>query len=355
MFPRQLRSPDSTFFLFGPRGTGKTTWIKQRFPDTPRYDLLRSTERIRLSGNPGAFGDECDAVPRRDWVVLDEVQKVPALLDEVQRLIVDRSQRFVLCGSSARKLRRGGANLLAGRAEVRHLFPFVSIEIDDQRNLEEILRHGMLPLAVQSDRPRSFLKAYVQTYLNEEIQAEALVRQIGGFARFLEVAARVNGQSVNVSSVSRDAAVARQTVQGYFQILVDTLLGYWLPTWKLKRSVKQVMLPKFYLFDSGVARELAGLGHLQVHPEERGFLLETYLLHEVRAYLHYRELDYPMFYWRTHEGTEVDLVVETPQGIVALEIKSADRWERRFGNGLQRFRRELEDRPVELLGVFLGE
>ena len=293
MIPRQLGLPDSTFFLLGPRGTGKTTWIQQHLPAEPRYDLLRAGESLRLSRDPGAFGHECDALPNGCWIVLDEVQKVPALLDEVQRLITEKRQRFVLCGSSARKLKRGGANLLAGRAEVRNLSPFVSVELDHQRGLGECLRYGMLPLAVESARPQAFLKAYADTYLKQEIQAEALVRQIGAFARFLEVAARMNGQTVNIAAIARDAGVARQTVQGYFQILVDTLVGYWLPAWKLKRAVKQIAHPKFYLFDTGVARQVAGFGHLPIHPEEAGFLLETYLLHEVRAFLHYRGLHYP--------------------------------------------------------------
>ena len=226
MFQRALRPPESSFFLFGPRGTGKTTWIKQHFRTASAYyDLLQTSESLRLNRDPSAFGKECADLPAESWIVVDEVQRAPLLLDEVQRLIEEKHLCFVLSGSSARKLRRGGANLLAGRAEVRHLFPFVSSELDFRRDLDEALQHGMLPMAVNSPRPRAFLKSYVETYIREEIQAEALVRQIGGFARFLEVAARMNGQVVNVSAVARDAGVARQTVQEYFQILVDTLIG----------------------------------------------------------------------------------------------------------------------------------
>ena len=181
------------------------------------------------------------------------------------------------------------------------------------------------------------------------------VRQIGSFARFLEIAGRVNGQVVNVSAVARDAGVARQTVQDFFQILIDTLMGSWLPAWKLKRATKQTAHPKFYLFDPGVARHLAGLGHLPVHPEERRFLFETYLIHEIRAFLHYRGLDDPLFYFRTHDGIEVDLVLETSGGIVAIEMKSAERWERKFGSGLLRFRDIHTDRRVTLLGIYRGK
>lgn len=353
MYTRGLQPPDGSFFLLGPRGTGKTTWIRDLFAQAHTYDLLRAEEALRFSRDPATFGRECQPLAEKSWIVIDEVQRVPALLDEVQRLISERKQRFVLSGSSARKLKRGGANLLAGRAVVKHLFPFTSAELSYQRELGDILQHGMLPLAVEAPKPRAFLKAYVETYLQEEVQAEALVRQIGSFTRFLEVAARLNGQVVNVSGVARDAAVARPTVQDFFQILVDTLLATWLPAWRSKRTVKQVLHPKLFLFDCGVARHLAGYGHLHVHPEERGFLFETYLLHELRAYLHYHELDYPVFYWRTHDGAEVDFVVETPEGLVALEAKSGERWDRGFGAGLERFKRE--NKAVRAtFGVYAG-
>jgi predicted AAA+ superfamily ATPase len=353
MVQRTLAAPGSSFFLLGPRGTGKTTWIGQRFPTATVYDLLRPDEHVRLARDPAAFGRECEALPEGSWIVVDEVQRVPALLDEVQRLMTARGQRFVLSGSSARKLRRGGANLLAGRAEIRNLFPFTQVELGFERDLESTLEHGQLPLAVTSPRPRAFLKAYVETYLREEVLAEALVRQVGPFARFLEVAARVNGQVVNVTGLARDAQVARPTVQNYFQILVDTLIASWLPAWRAKKSVKQVAHPKLYLFDCGVARHLAGLGHLPVHPEERGCLFETFLLHELRAHMHYSDIDAPIHFWRTHDGTEVDFVVETRHGLVAIEAKSSTRWDPRFGAGLARFRAEHHDVHAAW-GVYCG-
>lgn len=353
MVQRLLHPPDASFFLLGPRATGKTTWIGQHFPRAPLYDLLRSDEHLRLSRDPSVFGRECAELPEESWIVVDEVQRIPALLDEVQRLMTTRRQRFVLSGSSARKLKRGGANLLGGRAELLTLFPFTFAELDFDRELDAALEHGMLPLAVTSSRPRAFLKSYVETYVREEVQAEALVRQIGSFVRFLEVAARVNGQVVNVSGIARDAAVARPTVQDYFQILVDTLLAVWLPAWKLKKGVKQVHHPKLYLFDCGVARHLAGMGHLPVHPEERGFLFETLILHELRAHLHYSGADAPVFFWRTHDGTEVDFVVETARGLVAIEVKSAERWDARFGAGIARLR--AEHGPLRAaFGVYCG-
>ena len=355
MVTRSLEVPDRSFFLLGPRGTGKTTWISERFHDAPKFDLLRADEHLRLSRDPSAFGAECEAYPMGAWIVVDEVQRVPAILDEVQRLMTSRRQKFVLSGSSARKLRRGGANFLAGRAEIRHLFPFTNHELGYTRSLDEALAHGMLPIAVESSQPKRFLKSYVETYLREEVQAEALVRQLGGFARFLEVAARINGQVANVSGIARDAQIARPTVQDYFQILIDTLLAAWLPSWRSKKTVRQVLHPKLYLFDCGVVRHLAGYGHLHVHPEERGFLFETYLLHELRAYIEYRGLDYPVFYWRTHEGTEVDFVIETAKGLVAIEVKSGSRWERSYLAGLARFRNDHPKLSVKCLGIYAGE
>jgi predicted AAA+ superfamily ATPase len=354
VFTRELRPASNSFFLFGPRGTGKTTWIRGNVEAKSTYDLLLTSESLRLNRDPAAFGKECEALDTGDWVVVDEIQKAPLLLDEVQRMITEKRLRFVLSGSSARKLRRGASNLLAGRAEVRHLFPFVSKELDFKRGLEETLQHGMLPLAVVGDRPRAFLKSYVETYLHEEVQAEALVRQIGSFARFLEVAARMNGQVVNVSGVARDAGVARQTVQDFFQILADTLLAHWLPAWRFKPAAVDVRHPKLYLFDTGVTRHLAGLGHLPVHPEERGFLLETHLLHEIRAYLHYSELEYPVFYWRMRGGIEVDFIVDTPKGIVAIEVKAADRWQSQFHAGIARLKEERPKLSVRAFGVYTG-
>ncbi len=354
MLARRLVPPKGSFFLLGARGTGKTTWIGQHFPEATTYDLLLSSESLRLNREPGLLRAECSALPKGAWVVIDEVQRAPALLDEVQHLMTTRQQRFVLSGSSARKLKRSGANLLAGRAEMRHMFPLVAAETGFERSLDDVLTEGMLPLAVTGARTAAFLRSYADVYLREEIQAEALVRQIGPFHRFLEVAARVNAQAVNVSGIARDAGIARQTATDFFQILIDTLLASWLPAWKLKRAVKQASHPKFYLFDTGVARQLAGTAHLRLHPEERGTLLETYLLHEIRAYLHYSDLEYPVAYWQVHGGSEVDFVIETPDGLVALEVKSGSRWDARFGAGLRSLREKSGAGRVRAFGVYTG-
>lgn len=294
-------------------------------------------------------------LPENALVVIDEVQKVPALLDEVHRLIEDRHLRFILSGSSARKIKRGGANLLAGRARLSNMFTLVSTEVDYQIDVQKILQFGTLPMAFTDPDPVSYLKTYAEVYLEEEIKGEAITRSIGHFGRFLEVAARQNGQVTNVSNISRDAMVARQTVQGYFDILKDTLIGYWLYPWKLKRATKQVVHPKFYFFDSGVVRALSGRIAYPPSHEEMGHLFETFILNEIRAYLSYSHLDYPIYFWASHGGVEVDLFCETADGFVAIEIKSSQRWDSSFNKGLNRLTDELPESKIRCFGIYTGE
>lgn len=355
MFRRLLTPKKRSFFLFGPRGCGKSTWIREHFPDAQIYDLLSTREALRLSRDPGLLYDELSRLPKDAWVVIDEVQKVPALLDEVHRLIEDRRLRFVLSGSSARKLCRGGVNLLAGRAQTVHMFPLVSAELKDAFHIERAIRYGSLPLAVQENDPSAFLNAYVDTYLDQEIKAEAIVKDIGSFSRFLEIAARQNAQVTNVSNIARDAMVARQTVQGYFEILTDTLIGFWLPAWELKRSTKNVSHPKFYFFDPGVVRALSGRASFPPLPEESGGLLETLIVSEVRAYLSYHDLSYPISFWSNYDRTEVDLLCEMPQGFVAVEIKPSSQWRSQYNRGLRRVAEDLKKCRVTCLGVYQGE
>lgn len=350
MFTRFLSAPEATTLLLGPRATGKSTWLEQVLPEAHRWDLLDTRLALSLAADPSRLAREVEALPSGAWVVIDEVQKVPALLDEVHRLDGKRGRRFVLSGSSARKLRRGGANLLAGRALRMDFFPLVAAE-HGPLPLERLV-YGCLPRAAGLAKPRAYLESYVDTYLREEVQAEALTRNIGGFARFLEVAGRQNGQVTNTANIARDAQVARQTVQGYFDVLVDTLLGSWLPAWKLKRATKLVAHPKFFFFDSGVARALSGRLPYPPTPEEIGTLFETYLLHELRAYLSYTGLGYPLHFFRTHDNVEVDVLLETAKGYVALEFKAATEWRSAWNSGFKRVREELDG--VRCIGVFTG-
>ena len=355
MYTRLLKTPKESVFLFGPRGTGKSTWLRRRFPDATLYDLLDTGEALRLNKEPQALYRELSALPTASWVVLDEVQKAPAVLDEVHRLIEERQLRFVLSGSSARKLRRGGTNLLAGRAVTTALFPLVSAEVEFDVDVPAALVRGMLPMAVDGASPESYLRTYAETYLDQEIRAEALTRNIGAFSRFLEIAARQNGQMTNATAIARDAGISRHTVQSHFEILVDTLIGFWLPAWKLKPGTKQVRQSKFFLFDCGVARALTGRLAYPPTPEEQGPLLETLILHELRAYLSYTGRHYALHFWRNYDGTEVDVLCETARGFVAIEIKAATRWQKRFNRGLHRVREELGSGRTTCYGLYLGE
>ena len=323
MYARLLPTPDRSVFLFGPRGTGKTTWIRDRFPDAAIYDLLDTGEALRLSKDPGALYRELAGLPAGAWAVVDEVQRVPELLNEVHRLIESRRLRFVLSGSSARKLRRRGVNLLAGRAVTTTMFPLVSAEVDFELDLDRAFSQGTLPMALAGGSPRDYLRTYAQTYLAQEVQAEALTRNVGAFARFLEIAARQNAQATNAASIARDAGIDRRTVQSHFAILVDTLIGSWLPAWKLKSATRQVQQSKFYFFDCGVVRALSGRLPYPPTPEELGPLVETFVVNELRAYLSYSGRHYPLHYWRSYDGAEVDALCET-----------AGRVRRRRGQGI---------------------
>ncbi|MCF7948992.1 MAG: DUF4143 domain-containing protein [Spirochaetia bacterium] len=354
MYARLLKKPAGSILLFGPRGTGKSTWIRQNFNDAARYDLLDTREVLRFERAPYILYSELKTLPKGSWVILDEVQKVPALMDEVHRCMESLGLKFVLCGSSARKLKRGGVNFLAGRAVLNRMHTLTSAEIGADFDVERALIYGTLPMAVTGVDPEGFLSTYVSVYLNEEIRAEALTRNVGAFSRFLEVAARQNGQVTNISNIARDASVGRTTVQNYFDILVDTLIGYWVPAWKLKRSTKQISHPKFYLFDPGVARAMTGRLPYPPTQEEFGPLFENLIFNEITAYLDYNDLRYQPFFWRNYDGTEVDFLCETASGFIALEIKAGREWKRQFNRGLERVRREMSPAPMRTYGVFRG-
>lgn len=338
MFTRQQRLPGRSFFLFGPRGTGKTTWLRYLLPESLWFDLLRTRTLLELSQRPETFRQQVEARPHGSWVVVDEVQRVPTLLNEVHALIAEhgRAYRFALSGSSARKLKRLDVNLLAGRAINRQFFPLTSAELNFEFDPDSVLRFGLLPqIRSDPDYATDALEAYATNYLREEIQQEALVKRLDSFARFLQVAALMNGQIVNVAGIARDAAVARPTVQGYFETLVDTLIGFWLPAWRRRAKVKETASPKFYLFDPGVVRALAGRLRDPLDSSERGFLLETWVLHELRATIAYLNLGGELRYWRTPSGSEVDFIWTRANRAVGIEVKASATWRPEFGAPLK--------------------
>jgi uncharacterized protein len=333
--PRLLIPPTRSFFLFGPRGTGKSTWLKQAFPRAPRLDLLDASLYLELTRDPHRLEAIIGSRPANSWVVLDEIQKTPALLDEVHRLIESRRWRFALCGSSARKLRRGGANLLAGRALTLNMEGFSAAELDDRFDSDFSIDWGFLP-SVQMDRRHAadILAAYVNTYLKEEIREEGLVRNVPPFLRFLGVAGQMNGQAVNGHNIAREAAVPRSTVDTYFAILTDTLLGHFLPAWRPGAKVRESAHPKFYWFDPGVARAAAGLHRDPLDRAWRGTALETMIYHELRVFNETAGKHRAIAYYRTPSGVEVDFVVETRKRqtgkephVVAIEVKLSPKWD----------------------------
>jgi predicted AAA+ superfamily ATPase len=358
MFTRRLQLPTRSFLLLGPRATGKTTWLRGALPAARWYNLLLDREMLRLMREPSAFRQEIEALPRGTWVVVDEIQKLPWLMNEIHDALVasPRHWRFALTGSSARRLRRADVNLLAGRVVQRRMLPLTLAERGAAPATDDLLKFGMLPV-VRSARAAGervdLLDAYVETYFAQEIRAEALVRSLESFGRFLEVAALANGQVTNTAALARDAAVARPTVQGYFEVLTDTLLGHWLPAWRPRAKVKEVQHSKFYLFDTGVVR---ALGHRQREPlegAERGALLETYVFHELRAQIAYGDCGGELAYYRTPSGAEVDFVWTRASHAVGVEVKATERWRPEHGRALA----ELHATGVidAAWGVYLGD
>ena len=334
--PRIFDAPRKSFFLLGPRGVGKSTWLRTAFPDAHVFNLLAEDTYQRLLANPGLLAAELRAVPGDRWVVLDEIQRLPALLNEVHRFIEEQGLRFVLCGSSARKLKQAGVNLLAGRALRRSMHPFVPEELGERFVLGDALQQGLLPIVWDSDDRAETLVAYTQMYLKEEVQAEALVRNLPGFARFLPVSALYHGQTLNVTNIAREAQVARTTVTGYLEILEETLLCFQLPAYETRLRVRERKLPKWYWCDPGIVRAMKKVtGPLA--PEERGALFEGLTAQLIRAYTDYRNLCDACFYWATaaRTRTEVDFLLRRGEEFVAIEVKSGATFTESWCKGLR--------------------
>ncbi len=312
-------SGSAAAFLWGARQTGKTTFLHDRYPEARFYDLLDTTLSAELSVRPQTFREEVLA-ERPPVVVIDEVQHVPALLEEVHWLLENTATRFILCGSSARKLRHRSRNLLGGRAIDFHLLPLTSHEIGEI-DLARVLQHGALPVHYLVDEPSPLLKAYVHNYIKAEIIDESATRNIPAFSRFLQVVGFSHGQQINYANVARETGVSASTVRSYFQILEDTLLGFTLEPWRRRKKRRLVETAKFYLFDIGVANHLHPEAHIIAEGSDRfGRAFEHFVINEVRAYLSYKRLDYPVSFWRTSSGFEVDLIIGDMDA--AIECKS---------------------------------
>lgn len=343
MYSRNIKYREGkSFFLFGPRGTGKSTWVRQTFPEAVYIDLLEAEKYTSLTADPQRL-DEMVPFDFSGWVIIDEIQKVPALLDEVHRLIENRRLKFVLTGSSARKLRRQGVNLLAGRALTMEMHPLTATELKDDFSIVKSWLYGHLPAVFSEPDPDAFLYSYVQTYMREEVMQEGLTRNIGAFARFLEAASFSQGNILNISEVARECAVGRKVVEGYFQILEDILLAVRLPVFSRRAKRRLVSHSKFYFFDVGVFRAMRPRGPLDLPEETDGAALETLVFQELRAVNAGFELGYGLYYWRTANGQEVDFVLYGESGLIALEVKRASQPRKQDMRGLKAF---LKDYPA---------
>lgn len=331
---------DEAMFLFGGRQTGKSTLLKERFPKAVYIDLLKSDVRNRFKQHPEEFRESLLRYPPETLVIVDEIQKVPDLLDEVHWLMVEKGLWFILSGSSARKIKKRGANNLGGRAIPETLFPLVSAEIPDF-DLERAVQNGMIPRHYAVANARNRMRAYIDLYLKEEIIEEALVQNADEFVRFMEVAAIMDGEILNYENVASDCEVSANTVKAYYKILVDTLLGFEVPAYRKVIKRKLYKAPRFYYFDVGIANHLTKRYHLAPRTPEYGHAFEHLIMQEIAAYLGYTNSDEELTYWHTYENLEVDAVIGDAR--VAIEIKSKEHIDHDDKKGVTEFAKEHPD------------
>ncbi|MFA5859790.1 MAG: AAA family ATPase [Elusimicrobiota bacterium] len=348
--PRILKPRTDSYFLFGPRGTGKTTWLKQQYPAALWLDLLSPDTFRTYSAYPERLKELVYGNPKNKVVVIDEIQKVPDLLSVVHLLIEQKlGVQFVLTGSSARKLKRTGVDLLAGRAVRQTLHPFIATELGNKYDFDKALQHGLLPLVYFSQTPDDVLKTYIALYIREEVQAEGLVRNIGNFSRFLEAISFSHGAVLNISNVARECEVERKVVEGYISILEDLLLSYRLPVFTKRAQRGTVCHPKFYFFDTGVYRALRPAGPLDNPDAITGTALEGLVAQHLSAWADYNNNDTHLYFWRTKDGDEVDFVVYGKSMLYAIEVKNTGRVRNEDLSSLKMF---LRNYP-EATAVFL--
>ena len=345
--PRIFVPGKEHFFLLGPRGTGKTLWAKHQYPNALRIDLLEPETLRSFAAKPERLIEVIEANPKREQVIIDEIQKLPALL-EVVHLLIERKlgQQFVLTGSSARKLRRQGVNLLGGRAIQKTLHPYIAAELGGQFSLSRALRQGMLPLVWAADDPGATLKAYSGLYLREEVQMEGLVRNVGSFARFIEAVSFSHASVLNLSNVARECQVNRKTVEGYLDILEDLLLGFRIGVFSKRAKRELAAHPKFYFFDAGVFRANRPAGPLDAPSELDGLAFEGLVAQHLRAWCDYSAGGNRLHYWQTRSQVEVDFVVYGESGLHAIEVKNTNHVRSADLRGLKSF---AEDYPQSRL------
>jgi len=351
---RFFHDPNQSFFLFGPRGTGKSTWLKTTFPTALFIDLLDPETFRTYSARPERLKEAVKGQSFGSTVVIDEVQKLPGLLDVVH-LIMEKSPqyRFILTGSSSRKLKQSGVDLLAGRAIVKTMHPFMAMELEESFSLEESLITGLVPLVADSSHPLQTLRSYISIYIQEEVKQEGLVRNIGDFNRFLEAISFSHGSALNVTEVGRECQVNRKTVEGYISILEDLLLSFKIDVFSKRAKRILVAHPKFYFFDAGVFRALCPAGPIDSPSDIGGGALEGLIAQHLRAWIAYGDENCKLYFWRTKSGTEVDFILYGENIFTAVEVKNSTRVDNKMLRGLRTFR---EDYPeASLLFLYRGK
>lgn len=335
---RFFKPEKQSFFLLGPRGTGKSTVIKELFPDALYVDLLLPDVYRSYLARPERLQELALAHRDNKVIVVDEIQKVPQLLEVVHSLMEKKNGRqFVLTGSSARKLKKTGVDLLAGRAVVKKMHPFVAGELKEKFDINSALTYGMIPVVLDSANPNASLQAYIDLYIREEVQMEGLTRNVGNFTRFLEAASFSHGSVLNISNIARECEVERKIVEGYLHILEDLLLAYRLPVFSRRAKRATVQHPKFYFYDTGIYNALRPSGPLDKPEEKAGVALEGLVAQHLMAWIDYRQLPSSLYYWRTSAGSEVDFVIYGTGIFRAIEVKNSGKFHPQDLRGLKSF------------------
>jgi len=341
MIPRCFKTPNQSYFLFGPRGSGKSTFLKATYPDAFYIDLFKPDVQRKYQSRPEIIIEQVHANPSIKTFIADEIQKVPELLSAVHSLIEEKqNNQFILTGSSARKLKRSGVDLLAGRVLLRQMHPFILSELGKHSNFTTALNDGLLPLIIQSENTQDILNTYISLYIREEVQYEGFVRNIGNFSRFLEVISFSHASVLNISNVARDCEVERKVVENYISILEDILLATRLQVFSKRAKRALISHPKFYLFDTGVFRTLRPKGPLDSPHEIDGAALEGLVFQHLKAWNAYQNNPFEIFFWRSRGGVEVDFILYGEQGIYAIEVKNTDKIRSDDLRSLREFRRD---------------
>jgi predicted AAA+ superfamily ATPase len=362
-FKRLYAIRSASFFLFGPRGVGKSTWIRSQAKHKLLIDLLRNDVFIRLQRNPSLLESMCAHLKQSEVVFIDEIQKLPELLDEVHRLMEEKKIDFILTGSSARKLKKAGANLLGGRAHTYKMFPFSLKEIPQTNPIEATLRFGTLPVVIRDmETAEETLMSYVETYLQHEIKEEALVRRIEEFSRFISISAQLNGSVLNFENIARETGKSSKTVQSWYQILDETLLGSFVEPYRPGLKVRESAKTKFYWFDPGVARVAAGLQWSDVDGLWKGFAFEGVVLREIQTYLEVSRKRNTISYYGTPGAGEIDFILETkkktlhsPQQFLSIEVKFSQNWRREWEDASRALKDFAKEKHRRMIGVYAGK